>query len=245
MPRDIRSTAQQNLKKAYAEVVRLNLAREEQRRLNKQMREEAKLQQEAERELREAEQAEEAIQVRLEQALREHRDTHDAEVEELRRQLLEAQAAAERAKSMAQLTKAGHVYVLSNIGSFGEGVFKVGMTRRLDPQDRVRELGDASVPFPFDVHVMISCDNAPGLEYRLHQALTRYRVNRVNFRKEYFRVDLDTIIEAVAKNHGKIEYVAEPEALQYRESLEVTPDQLVEIEEELEELGVTVDDDDD
>ena len=89
--------------------------------------------------------------------------------------LAEAQASSERAKSMAQLTKAGHVYILSNIGSFGEGIFKVGMTRRLEPQDRVKELGDASVPFPFDVHAMISCENAPGLENALHKELARYR----------------------------------------------------------------------
>ena len=79
------------------------------------------------------------------------------------------------------------MYVLSNIGSFGEGVYKIGMTRRLEPQDRVRELGDASVPFPFDVHMMISCDDAPSLENALHRESHKQRVNKVNFRKEFFR----------------------------------------------------------
>lgn len=124
------------------------------------------------------------------------------------------------------------------LGSFGPDVYKVGMTRRLDPEDRVRELGDASVPFPFDVHAMISCDNAPALERALHHELTRFRVNRVNLRKEYFRVDLKTILDRVRKYHGEIEYIAEPEALEYRESLQITPDEVAETEAELEELGV-------
>ena len=117
------------------------------------------------------------------------------------------------------MTKAGHVYVLSNIGSFGEGMYKIGMTRRLEPQDRVRELGDASVPFPFDVHMMISCDDAPTLENALHRELHKQRVNRVNFRKEFFRVDFDSIRRIVESQRGEVEYHAEPEALQYRESV--------------------------
>jgi hypothetical protein len=128
----------------------------------------------------------------------------------------------ERAKSRAQMTKSGYVYVLSNIGSFGDDVYKIGMTRRLEPMDRVKELGDASVPFPFDVHMMISSDDAPTLENTLHREFHRQRVNRANFRKEYFRVDLDAIRQAVEANHGEVEYVAEPEALEYRESLEMT-----------------------
>lgn len=87
--------------------------------------------------------------------------------------------------------------MISNVGSFGESAFKVGMTRRLVPQERVDELGDASFPFTFDVHMMIRSDDAPSLESSLHKELHKYRVNRVNFRKEFFRVDLETIKAAV------------------------------------------------
>ncbi len=242
LPKKLRESSHATLKAAYVEVVRLQQQRDEQRRLNQQMREEARLQEEAEREIAEAEATEQELELRLERALREHRDVYDAEVEELRRQLAEAHARAERAKSMAQLTRCGHVYVLSNIGSFGEGVYKVGMTRRLDPELRVHELGDASVPFPFDVHVMISCNDAPALEHALHQELTRHRVNRVNLRKEFFRVELDTIIDLIKQHHGEIEYIADPEALQYRETLSMTPDDVVQWEHELEAAGVTTED---
>ncbi len=133
------------------------------------------------------------------------------------RQLQEERA--ERAKSLVQMTRAGHLYVISNIGSFGEGVYKIGMTRREDPTDRVRELGDASVPFAFDVHMMISCDDAPSVENALHRELHKQRMNKVNFRKEFFRVDLDSIRQIVESNHGVVDYIAEPEALEYRESV--------------------------
>jgi hypothetical protein len=114
---------------------------------------------------------------------------------------------------MAQQTKAGNVYVISNVGTFGAGVFKVGMTRRLEPLDRIRELGDASVPFPFDVHMMISCEDAPALECALHRALHKSRINRVNPRKEFFRTDLQLIVDVVQEHHGCVDYAADPEAL--------------------------------
>lgn len=116
--------------------------------------------------------------------------------------------------------RAGYVYVISNIGSFGEGVYKIGMTRRLDPMERVYELGDASVPFMFDVHAMIFSDDAPQLEAALHQAFADRRVNRVNPRREYFRVSLEEIKEVVRKNHDKtVEFLDTAQAQQYRESL--------------------------
>ena len=126
----------------------------------------------------------------------------------------------ERAKSMAQLTKQGHVYVISNIGSFGENVFKIGMTRRLEPMERVKELSGAAVPFDFDVHAMISCDDAPALEKTLHDHLESYRINRVNLRKEFFRIELSRIIDEVERHHGQVEYIADPVALQYLQSQE-------------------------
>jgi len=234
-----------DLKKRYSEKVREKTLKDEQRRIKQQMREEERVRREREAAIKEAEQRERELQARIQEALDAQGGEMGDEIEELQRQLREAQENAERTKSMAQLTKAGHVYVLSNIGSFGENIYKVGMTRRLEPLDRVKELGDASVPFSFDVHAMVSCDNAPGLEKALHHELTRYRVNRINLRKEYFSIDLEEIFKAVEKHHGKVEYVAEPEALEYRESIEIDPNELVELEEELVELGVNVEDDED
>ncbi len=245
VPPGMRRDALKNLKQAFEQKMREQALKDEQRRIKQQMREEAKLRREREAAIREAEKQERELQRQLEEALREHRGQFDAEVEALRRQLEEAHASSERAKSMAQLTKAGHVYILSNIGSFGEDIYKVGMTRRLEPADRVKELGDASVPFPFDVHAMISCDDAPTLEKSLHRALTSYRVNRINLRKEYFKVSLEEILKAVRAHHGEIEYVAEPEALEYRDGLSVRPEDLVELEAELLEIGADLDDDSD
>lgn len=115
--------------------------------------------------------------------------------------------------------KAGYVYIISNIGSFGENIYKIGMTRRLEPQDRVDELGDASVPFKFDVHAMIFSDDAPALEAALHRAFDSKKVNMVNNRKEFFRVTLDEIEDVVKKNYDKtVEFIRLPQAEQYRET---------------------------
>lgn len=116
--------------------------------------------------------------------------------------------------------RAGYVYIISNIGSFGPDVYKIGMTRRLDPQDRVDELGDASVPFRFDVHAMIFSDDAPALENALHRAFDDRKVNMINGRKEFFRVPLNEIKEEVKKHHEKLIEIKDiPEAEQYRETL--------------------------
>ena len=116
--------------------------------------------------------------------------------------------------------RAGYVYIISNIGAFGEGIYKIGMTRRLDPMERVYELGDASVPFYFDVHAMIFSDDAPKLEAALHEAFNDRRVNMVNRRREYFRVSLDEIKGVVRKNHDKtVEFIDTPPAAQYRQTV--------------------------
>lgn len=118
--------------------------------------------------------------------------------------------------------RAGYVYIISNIGAFGEGVYKIGMTRRLDPMERVYELGDASVPFNFDVHAMIFTEDAPGLEAALHSAFSDRKLNFVNQRREFFRVSLDEIKEVVKKNYDKtVEFVDIPPAEQYRESVKL------------------------
>lgn len=113
--------------------------------------------------------------------------------------------------------KAGYVYVISNIGSFGENVYKIGMTRRLDPMERVMELSDASVPFNFDVHAMVFTEDAPGLEAALHREFEDRKINKVNQRREFFRVTLDEIKEVVRKSYDKtVEFVDVPDAEQYR-----------------------------
>ena len=119
--------------------------------------------------------------------------------------------------------KAGYVYIISNIGAFGENVYKIGMTRRLDPMERVDELGDASVPFNFDVHAMIFSEDAPKLEAALHRAFEDRKLNMVNTRREFFRVTLDEIEAVVKANYDKtVEFIKIPPAEQYRQSLAMT-----------------------
>ncbi|EKU99743.1 T5orf172 domain-containing protein [Leptolyngbya sp. PCC 7375] len=181
-----------------------NQEKEEQRIIREQMREEEKALRELEKAKKEAEQEERRYQKALEKA---RKDVESAtgddqqklldQIKELQNRLTEAEVNKERAISQAQLTKLGHVYVISNIGSFGDNVYKIGMTRRLEPIDRVKELSNASVPFPFDVHAMIFCENAPELELRLHKKFADKRINKINSRKEFFRVTLDDIAKAV------------------------------------------------
>jgi hypothetical protein len=115
--------------------------------------------------------------------------------------------------------RAGHVYVISNVGAFGPDMVKIGMTRRLDPMDRVKELGDASVPFHYDVHALIFSDDAVGLETSLHHALADSRVNYVNMRREFFRVN-PKAVRGMLDGFGAtvVEYVEEPEAIEWRQS---------------------------
>lgn len=118
--------------------------------------------------------------------------------------------------------KAGYVYIISNIGAFGENVYKIGMTRRLDPMERVDELGDASVPFKFDVHAMIFSEDAPALEAALHREFENKKVNMINGRKEFFRVSLEEIKRVVRENHDKVvEFTDIPDAEQYRETMKM------------------------
>jgi len=142
----------------------------------------------------------------------------EAAVAKLESELQDALDRKAKAIARAQLTRSGWVYVLSNIGSFGEGVFKIGLTRRFDPTVRVKELGDASVPFLFDVHAMVFSEDAPTLENALHKRFDDRRVNMVNRRKEYFRVSLAEIREAFAELHGMVSFVLEPEAPEYWET---------------------------
>ena len=137
----------------------------------------------------------------------------------LEKALSDAKELRERAMSMAQQTKSGYVYVISNIGSFGKDVYKIGMTRRIDPMERVMELSNASVPFPFDVHTFIFSTDAPALEAELHRAFDRKKINSVNYRKEYFRVTLDEIKQVLEERGVHADFIDEPDAFQYRECI--------------------------
>ena len=185
--------------------------KEEQRAIREQMREEAKAEKELEKARRDAEQDEARYNEALEEARKEIAEAegakHDklaAKITELERRLAEAHENSERAISRAQLTKSGHVYVISNIGSFGQDMYKIGVTRRLDPLDRVRELGDASVPYPFDIHAMIFSKDAHGLENILHRRFADRRLNLVNLRREFFSVSLEEIANVVHEQDGAI-----------------------------------------
>lgn len=202
--------------------------KEEMRAIQEELREEEKARREFEQAQKEAEKEESNYQKALEKARREFEATtgekHDKlqlQIEKLEQELREAQEKKERALSMAQQTKRGHVYIISNIGSFGENVYKIGMTRRLEPIDRVKELGDASVPFQFDIHAMIYSDEAPTLENELHKAFTNKKVNMLNYRKEFFNVTIDEIEQKIKEIGIDAEFSRLPEAMEYRETLAI------------------------
>lgn len=230
------------LKHDFEMKVRAAAERERQAREKARLREEARREREIIQEQARLKSEEDAIREALDKALADAREQHTAEIDKLRAQLAEAEEKSRRAVAQAQLTKVGHVYVISNIGSFGTNVFKVGLTRRLEPEDRIKELGDASVPFPFDVHMMIYSEDAPALETQLHHALHRLRVNRVNPRKEFFRTDLDAIRRVVEEHHGVVEYVADAEALEYNQSQSMSDEDFEFIEETFEKEGLTAED---
>jgi len=199
---------------------------EEQRLIREQMREEQKAIREYERAIAQAEEEEriyrdmlEKAREQLKMASEEERAMAEQRIADLENLLAVAEAKEQRAKSMAEQTRRGHVYVISNIGSFGENIYKIGLTRRLEPELRVKELGDASVPFAFDVHAMIYSEDAPAIEAALHREFKRRHVNAVNFRKEFFRVDLQSIKDAVEKiTGGEAEFKMTALAEEYYES---------------------------
>lgn len=241
VPREKEEALLAQLKADFEMEVRKALEREEQARIKAQIREEQLRQKEIDKELATLERERIAIQAALSKALEEANDAHSDEVDRLKARLAEAEARNQRAIAQAQITKAGHIYIISNIGSFGEGVFKIGMTRRLEPLDRISELSDASVPFPFDVHMMISSDNAPALEHALHKEFHKHRINKVNPRKEYFKAVLDDIKLFVEKHHGEVSYIADAEALEYRQSIVMSEQDQEYIEEVFENAAAAAD----
>jgi hypothetical protein len=204
--------------------------REEQRRVKEQIRDEARAAKERERALREAAKEEEMLRKAMEQAQEqvehasgEQKAIYEERLQEMAERLKQALERKERARSMAEQTKKGYVYIISNIGSFGEDVYKIGLTRRDDPRDRVRELGDSSVPFDFDVHAVILSEDAPALEHQLHKHFLLTQVNKVNHRKEFFRASLQEIREEIEKlglTTG-VHWTMTAEAKKYHESLAI------------------------
>ena len=203
--------------------------KEEQKEARARMREEAKLAKEIEEERKKLEKEQQhyqnalqRINAQLEAASEADRAAIEEKKAELVAQLNKIDKEFADVDYREANQRAGYVYVISNIGAFGENVYKIGMTRRLDPQDRVDELSDASVPFNFDVHAMIFSNDAPKLEAALHNAFADRKLNFVNQRREFFNVTLDEIKQVVRENYDKsVEFVELAPAEQYRESLKL------------------------
>lgn len=227
------SNAYKNLK-----VDELHLAHEfqkkkqEEKEAKKKAREELRDQQKLEQEIRAAREKIEKERKHFRAALKElearlklvdgtpEAENVQAKIDDIKNQFAELDKEEKLIDYREQNAKAGYVYVISNIGSFGENVHKIGMTRRLEPMERVDELGDASVPFVFDVHAMIFSDNAPALEAKLHAHFHANRINKLNNRKEFFRASIDEIENVIRENFDKVvEINKESPAEHYRESL--------------------------
>lgn len=201
--------------------------KEAQKAARAELREAARLQKEIEAQRKKIEKEQTHYQTAYDHLLKQlEQDPENAALlskkSELENQLKDIEKAMKDIDYREANQRAGYVYVISNIGAFGPDIYKIGMTRRLDPQDRVDELGDASVPFNFDVHAMIFSDDAPALEAALHTAFADRKVNMVNTRREFFHVTLDEIKNVVRKNFDKtVEFIDVPDAEQYRISLKM------------------------
>ena len=195
----------------------LREAREREREAKKLAQEIAAERKRLEKERKQYQSAYDDVMKRLEKADGEEAAELEKKADELRGKLADVDRATQDVDYREANQKAGYVYVISNVGSFGEGVYKIGMTRRLDPMERVSELSDASVPFNFDVHALIFCDDAPALEAALHRAFETKKVNLVNQRREFFRVSLKEIEDVVKSNYDKtVEFHETPDADQFR-----------------------------
>ena len=222
------------IKIEYEYYVKREQQREEQRALREQMRQEAEERKALEAERKKIEREESKYLTEIEQLHDKMKDTTDtdmlrklqARIAELQSQINEVQKKKDDIVKL-QNGKAGYVYVISNLGSFGEDVFKIGMTRRLEPMERIHELGSASVPFEFDVHSFIFSNDAVTLEATLHRELNQKRVNKVNLRKEFFRVSIDELEQLVLQHDPTAEFNRTMLAEQYHQSLnrdEVVPE---------------------
>ena len=219
------------LEMVYEYQVKKQEEKEEQKRIREEMREEAKMKKELEeakkntlKDISYFKKALDALNKQLNSDRLSEEELHNLKVkkEELENKINDLNKTLEDIDYRQANQKAGYVYIISNIGAFGKDIYKIGMTRRLEPMDRVDELGDASVPFNFDVHAMIFSEDAPKLENALHKAFEDRKLNMVNSRREFFNVTLEEIEKVIKDNFDKtVEFVREPKAEQYRESLKI------------------------
>ncbi|MFG6494733.1 GIY-YIG nuclease family protein [Fictibacillus sp. UD] len=217
----------------YKYYVQKEIEKEEQRRIREQMRQEAEEQRLLEQERKKIEKEEEKYQKEI---------NNNKELLSKETDLIKIAALEARLKELAQQVekieeqkaeivkrangKAGYVYVISNLGAFGDNMFKIGMTRRLNPLDRIDELGDASVPFKFDIHAMVFSDDAVGLEQKIHQTLEKERVNKINLRKEFFYSDIVNLENIVQDIDQTVEFTKTMKALEYRQSQSIREEEL-------------------
>lgn len=219
----------QELTLVYSYLEKKEQEKEEQRAIREQMLEEEKVRREIEREKNKIEKEESQFKNEITKLMGYMQKASDVEkqlyvdkIKELEDKLKSLEKDKENVLEREENTRAGFVYVISNIGSFGENIYKIGMTRRLEPMDRIKELGDASVPFEFDVHAMIFSADAPALETTLHNTFRGKEVNKVNLKKEFYKVSLDEIEKVVKENHNAtVTFTKVAEAAQYRETLKI------------------------
>lgn len=220
----------EELNLVYTYELKREQEREQQRAIKEQMIEEEKVRREIEKQKAklEKDQAQMTNEVNklmsyLQKAQNDiERQLYADKIKELEDKVKELEAEKEKVQEREANALAGFVYVISNIGSFGEDIYKIGMTRRLEPMDRIKELSSASVPFEFDVHAMIFADNAPELENTLHKYFEKQSVNRVNLRKEFFHVSLEEIEKVVRENYNNTaQFTKIPVATEYRQTLSI------------------------
>ena len=218
----------EELSATYAYLLQVEEEKEQRRAIREQMVEEEKVRREIEREKKKIDKDRQQFSQEVQKLMGYMQKSQDDvekqlyidKIRELEEKLKTLEVDEKTVLERENNAKAGFVYIISNIGSFGDRVFKIGMTRRLEPMDRIAELSSASVPFPFDVHAMIFSEDAPALEAMLHQHFRADQVNKVNTRKEFFRVDLAEIKKLVLENfNNTVHFVDVPEATEYRETL--------------------------
>ena len=218
----------ERLTAVYAYLLKVNEERETKKAIREQMIEEEKVRREIEREKQKIAKDHRQFSQEVQRLISYmQKSQNDAEkqlyinkIQELEEKIKELEENEKTVLDRENNAKAGFVYVISNIGSFGDHVYKIGMTRRLEPMERIEELSSASVPFPFDVHAMIFAEDAPALEAMLHQHFKSQQANKVNSRKEFFHVDLEEIKRIVLeKFNNTVQFVEVPEATEYRETL--------------------------
>lgn len=225
----------------YEYYVQKERIKEEQRAIREQMRQEAEERKALEQERKRVEKESQKYQNEIDNIKMQLKNATESQIQTLNDRIAELESQLNRVEEKKEQIinlengKAGYVYIVSNIGSFGENVYKIGMTRRLEPMDRINELGNASVPFPFDVHGMIFSDDAVGLEHDLHTIFNDNRVNKVNLRKEFFRIALDDIEKCVDARCPSAEFRRTALAEQYRQSISMSASAGELCEEDIEE----------